>query len=229
MKDRKVKWQAVNVACVCVKLVMEKLGSSVQRGQVNNPVYLSQKESWNVTGKQGLSRPLAQNITVWSCFPMHTQGPAQVDTFSFQLLTFRWDPKDLEVLKANGSDCSRGFGQERHHNDILGLTASDVGHPAVPKSPTWAKVESLTYWCPCCNIDVHCDVWKARLTFHCGDYVQDWPSSYTSSLRYCLWAVLHLNQLRSVSWITCSTNFIFMYCKYIKGDPRERRFSCYRS
>lgn len=80
-----------------------------------------------------------------SCFPMHTQGPAQVDTFSFQLLTFRWDPKDLEVLKANGSDCSRGFGQERHHNDILGLTASDVGHPAVPKSPTWAKVKSLTY------------------------------------------------------------------------------------
>lgn len=48
---------------------------------------------------------------------MHTQGPAQVNTMSFQLRTFRGDPKNLEVLKVNTSVCFHVLRQEKHQND----------------------------------------------------------------------------------------------------------------
>lgn len=55
---------------------------------------------------------------------MHTQGPAQVNTLSFQLRTFRRDPKNLEVLKANTNVCFHVLRQEKHQNDTWSLTAA---------------------------------------------------------------------------------------------------------
>lgn len=52
------------------------------------------------------------------CFQMHTQGPTRVNTLRVQLFTFRRDPKDLGVLKANTGVCFYGLGQERHQNNI---------------------------------------------------------------------------------------------------------------
>lgn len=69
-------------------------------------------ESYNVTRDQAFSCQ-GVRLRITQCGPvtrlqwpdrrcswMHTQGPTQVNTLSFQLFSFMVHPKDLEVLKA---------------------------------------------------------------------------------------------------------------------------------